>query len=432
VVLYHPFLFNPEFMRLTEDFRNKALQWANTFPYCCVLDSNGYADLYGKYDLLIAAGASVLVEAGTGNAFDQLKACYADRSDWFFGILGYDLKNELESLESTNPDGLNFPELSFFSPEYLIIAEGGNLRVAIGNPETLKTINELVTTELTATNNRDIEVQSGMTKSQYLEKIQKLQSHIARGDVYEVTFCQEFYAEKTSIDPLATYQRLNKTSPTPFSGYLKLEDKYLLCASPERFLRKQGTKLISQPIKGTAKRSHDPHEDERIKAQLGEDLKEQTENVMIVDLVRNDLTKSAVAASVQVKEQFGVYSFPQVHQMISTITCEIDPEVHAIDAIRNTFPMGSMTGAPKVRAMQLIEGYEESKRGAYSGAMGYLSPDGDFDLNVVIRSMLYAKDNQYLSFQVGSAITAASSPEKEYEECMLKASAIIETIKGPQ
>jgi len=432
VVLDHPFLFNPEFMRLTEDLKNKALRWAEGFAYCCVLDSNGYADSYGKYDLLIAAGARVLVEEDCGNAFNRLKECYANTGDWLFGILGYDLKNELELLDSKNTDHLTFPELCFFIPEYLIIAEGGNLRVAVGSPDILETINEGFVVEMPATNHRNIAIQPRMTKTQYLEKIQKLQAHIARGDVYEVTFCQEFYAADTSIDPLAMYQRLNANSPTPFSGYLKLQDKYLLCASPERFLSKQGTKLISQPIKGTAKRSKDPREDDRIKAQLSKDLKEQTENVMIVDLVRNDLTKSAAPASVQVTEQFGVYSFAQVHQMISTITCEIDPGVHVIDAISNTFPMGSMTGAPKVRAMQLIEEYEESKRGAYSGAMGYLSPDGDFDFNVVIRSMLYAKDKQYLSFQVGSAITVASSPEMEYEECMLKASAIIETIKGPQ
>ena len=419
-------------MRLTEDFKHKALRWADGFSYCCVLDSNGYADPYGKYDLLIAAGARVLVEEEAGNAFDRLRECYANNTDWLFGILGYDLKNELESLDSKNTDGLNFPNLCFFSPEYLIIAEGGNLRVPIGNAEILKHIDQSVVAAPPATSDRNIEIQSRMSKTQYLEKIQKLQGHIARGDVYEVTFCQEFYAANTSIDPLATYQRLNANSPTPFSGYLKLKDKYLLCASPERFLRKQGTKLISQPIKGTAKRSKDPLEDEHIRAKLKSDLKEQTENVMIVDLVRNDLTKNAVPASVQVAEQFGVYSFAQVHQMISTITCEIHPKIDAIEAIRNTFPMGSMTGAPKVRAMQLIEAYEESKRGAYSGAMGYLSPEGDFDVNVVIRSMLYAEDHQYLSFQVGSAITAASSPEKEYEECMLKASAIIETIKGPQ
>lgn len=425
-------MFDPDFMRLTEDFKYKALHWADSFSHCCVLDSNGYADPYGQYDLLIAAGASCLIQPEVGDGFKQLKNSLLEQGDWMFGILSYELKNETERLSSANPDKLTFPELCFFRPEYLIIAQGGELRVLIGEPEILEYIDRSSPPAVAPTVNSNIHLHAKMTKAAYLEKIERLQQHIARGDVYEVTFCQEFYAEAAAITPLSTYLQLNTNSPTPFSAYLKLVDKYLLCASPERFLRKKGTQLISQPIKGTAKRSKDQLEDLKIKENLRADLKEQTENVMIVDLVRNDLTKSAVAASVQVAEQFGIYSFAQVHQMISTISCEMRPELHPVDAIRNTFPMGSMTGAPKVRAMELIETYEESKRGAYSGAIGYISPAGDFDLNVVIRSILYAKDQQYLSFQVGSAITAASVPEKEYEECMLKASAIIKTIKGPQ
>lgn len=419
-------------MHFTADFKHKALYWADRFTYCCVLDSNGYADLYGKYDLLIAAGAKQLLRAESTSSFDDLKTFYTNNPGWLFGSLSYDLKNGIEALESTNPDQLVFPEVCFFLPEYLIIAERGLLRVEIGNPEILNHIDNL---ELPTSSPGDLpnfEIQPRISKHTYLEKVQKLKQHITRGDIYEATFCQEFYASPAVIDPVATYARLNVNSPTPLSGYLKLDSKYLLCASPERFLRKQGSRLISQPIKGTAKRSDDPEEDARIKTQLQTDLKEQTENIMIVDLVRNDLTKSAVPASVKVEEQFGVYSFAQVHQMISTISCELNPDVHIIDAIRNTFPMGSMTGAPKVRAMQLIEQFEESKRGIYSGAIGYFNPEGDFDLNVVIRSMFYAKDKQYLSFQVGSAITDACIPEKEYQECMLKASAIIQTIKGPQ
>lgn len=419
-------------MRLTEDFKHKALQWADQFAYCCVLDSNGYADPYGKYDLLIAAGATKLLQTGTKNAFGKLQDFYTRNPAWMFGLLGYDLKNDLEQLQSTNEDLLEFPELVFFVPEYLIIAEGGTLRVELGDAEILHQINSIKPEDLRQVVSPGLAIGAGMTRETYLNKVGKLKQHISRGDVYEVTFCQAFYAEQAKLNPLATYKTLNAMSPCPFSGYLKLNDKYLLCASPERFLQKQGDRLISQPIKGTARRSEDPEEDERIKWQLRNDLKEQTENVMIVDLVRNDLTRSAIPASVQVTEQFGVYSFVQVHQMISTISCELNPELHFIEAIGKTFPMGSMTGAPKIRAMQLIEILEESKRGAYSGAMGYIDPQGNFDLNVVIRSMFYAKDKEYLSFQVGSAITDSSDPEKEYEECVLKASAILETIKGPR
>ena len=419
-------------MRLTADFKHKALQWADGFEYCCVLDSNSYPDPYGKYDLLIAAGAMQVLQNTPERAFDELKSFYNDNPGWLFGILGYDLKNGIEALQSGNPDHLEFPQLCFFKPEYLIISENGLLRVEIGGDSLLTEIDSRDIQVGKQTLPVEISTQARIQKQAYLDKIQELKRHITRGDIYEITFCQEFFAEQAQINPAKTYNKLNANSPTPFSGYLKLKDKYLLCASPERFLRKQGRQLISQPIKGTAKRSKDAVEDAGIKAQLAADLKEQTENVMIVDLVRNDLTRSALPASVKVEEQFGIYSFAQVHQMISTISCELDPNLHFIDAIKNTFPMGSMTGAPKVRAMQLIDLYEESTRGAYSGAMGYISPEGDFDFNVVIRSMLYAADNHYLSFQVGSAITDACIPEKEYEECMLKASAIIETIKGPQ
>ncbi|WP_316933289.1 anthranilate synthase component I family protein [Pedobacter lusitanus] len=270
-----------------------------------------------------------------------------------------------------------------------------------------------------------------MDRKTYLSKVNELREHIARGDIYEVNFCQEFFAENAAINPYEVYLNLNKLSPTPFSGFFKLHGKYILSASPERFLCKRGEQLISQPIKGTAKRSHNQIEDELIKTALKNNLKEQAENVMIVDLVRNDLTKSAIRGTVKVNELFGIYSFPQVHQMISTVSCRMNPELHPVEAIANTFPMGSMTGAPKVRAMELIEETECSRRGIYSGAFGYFDPEGDFDFNVVIRSILYNEEKKYLSFQVGGAITFASSAEAEYEECMLKASAMIKTLKGP-
>ena len=201
-----------------------------------------------------------------------------------------------------------------------------------------------------------------------------------------------------------------------------------MSASPERYLCKRGDVLISQPIKGTAKRNADPEIDHHIKAMLKTDVKEQAENVMIVDLVRNDLTKVAAKGSVKVDELFGIYGFPQVYQMISTVSCKLNPDIHFIDAIKHTFPMGSMTGAPKIRAMELIEQYEFNKRGVYSGALGYITPDADFDFNVIIRSILYDASAEYLSFQVGGAITYAADAEREYEECLLKASAIMKTL----
>lgn len=408
-------------------FKQKALQLAASYEVCCCLDSNQYSDNYAQYDCLIAFGAQKEINTQSGNAFNQLKAFYQQHKNWMFGLLSYELKNEVEDLNSKNADKLNFPDLYFFVPQYLIALQGDEIRVLKGNDAIIETINQVRLNEVSSTPN--LKIESKFDQEAYIFTVQKLQEHIKRGDIYEVNFCQEFFANNASINPLSVYQQLNALSPTPFAGFFKIYDKYILSATPERFLCKRGNTLISQPIKGTAKRSQNQAEDEQIKQSLRSNPKEQAENVMIVDLVRNDLTKSAVKGTVKVEELFGIYSFPQVHQMISTISCELNPDIHFIDAIKNTFPMGSMTGAPKIKAMQLIEAYEKSKRGAYSGSFGCVNPGGDFDFNVIIRSILYNATNKYLSFQVGGAITYAANAEDEYAECLLKASAILKVLK---
>jgi para-aminobenzoate synthetase component 1 len=408
------------------DFKQKALHWANQFEVCCFLDSNDYKDAYSAYDFIIAADAKYELKYSTGNAFDQLKSFYTTHKQWIFGFFSYDLKNEIEELESKNLDSLNFPDLYFFVPKYLIAFKNNKAEILLGHYSILADIESFqLQTEVQS---KKVTIAQRLSKDQYVQKVEALRDHIIRGDVYEVNFCQEFFAENAEIDPVQIFEGLNKVSPTPFAGYFKVYDKYILSATPERFLCKRGSKLTSQPIKGTAKRSSDLAEDEAIKLQLRNDIKEQAENVMIVDLVRHDLTKSAVKGSVTVDELFGIYSFPQVHQMISTISCELNPNVHFIDAIKNAFPMGSMTGAPKVKAMKLIEAYEVTKRGIYSGSFGCISPDGDFDFNVVIRSIIYNAESKYLSFQVGGAITYQSDAVSEYEECLLKASAILKVL----
>lgn len=419
--------FGASMTKLDPVFKKQLLGWANSFEVCCMLDSNAYSDTNSKYDLLVAAGACKQLTATGHQAFEELKHFYRASPGWLFGLLAYDLKNGTEALSSQNADLMGFPDLFFFAPEYLIGVKQGHIEVLIGDPA----LPAQISTFNTPTGDTGpIDLKPRMSRETYLEKVRALKEHIRLGDIYEVTFCQEFFAEHAVIDPVSVYQDLSTLSPTPFAGFFKIKDRYVLSASPERFLSKRNNHLLSQPIKGTAKRSTDPAEDENIRRQLRNDKKEQAENVMIVDLVRNDLTKSAVPGTVKVKELFGIYSFPQVHQMISSISCELNPELDLIDAIKNTFPMGSMTGAPKIRAMELIERYEESKRGAYSGALGYIDPAGDFDFNVVIRSILYHQSGQRLSFQVGGAITYASDPQKEYEECLLKASAMIKTLKG--
>ena len=411
-----------------QQFKQKALQWANGFNAVCYLDSNNFTtDPYSKYDALIAAGSKAELTASTGNAFEQLNKFKTANPGWLFGFFGYDLKNELEKLTSNNSDHLHFPDLHFFVPEHLLIVKGDRVEILSDNAEDiLKDIEKQAEYQPKASS--AFNLRSGFSRNEYIDAAEKIKSHIIRGDIYVTNFCQEFYAEKAEIDPLGTFQQLNSISPNPFAGYFKWNDNYILSASPERFLAKRGNKLISQPIKGTAKRGQTPLEDEIIKNQLREHTKELQENVMIVDLVRNDLTRSAKQGTVKTEELFGIYTFNQLHQMISTVVCELQDGLSATDAIKNAFPMGSMTGAPKISAMQLMEQYEHSKRGLYSGALGYFSPDGDFDFNVVIRTLLYNPANKYLSFHTGSALTYYANPEQEYEECLLKAKAILEVL----
>jgi para-aminobenzoate synthetase component 1 len=260
--------------------------------------------------------------------------------------------------------------------------------------------------------------------------VEAIKEHIINGDVYELNYCVEFYANQAVIQPVHIYDRLRQKSAVPFGCFVKYHHLYTMGASPERFLLKQGAKVFSQPIKGTTKRGCTPEEDESLKIALLHSEKERAENLMIVDLVRNDLARSAQTGSVKVEELFGIYSFPQVHQMISTVSATLQEENSLGKLIQQAFPMGSMTGAPKIMAMKLIEQYERTKRGLYSGAIGFITPQGDMDLNVVIRSIQYNAQTQYLNFEVGGAITFDSVAELEYEECLLKAKAMLEVLSG--
>ena len=409
------------------EFKIKALKFAQTFEVFCYLDSNNFKDGHTKFDALFAIGVRNEVLATVGNAFEKLEAFKSNNPGWLAGFLSYDLKNETEDLVSNNGDGLGFPDLYFFSPQ-IIITINSNM-VEINGVKEQKIYNIILSQNSQIADFKpNVTLKAKFSKEEYLANFEKIKNHIHQGDIYVSNFCQEFFAEDAIINPLAIFNHLMQISPTPFSSLFKHHSHYTICASPERFLGKRGNKLVSQPIKGTAKRGKDIEEDEAIKSALKNNTKELQENVMIVDLVRNDLTRSAKQGTVQTEELFGIYSFNQVHQMISTISCELANDISEIQAIKNTFPMGSMTGAPKIKAMQLMEQYERSKRGPYSGAIGYFSPDGDFDFNVTIRSLFYNQQNKYLSFQVGSAITYHADGKQEYEECLLKAKAILEVL----
>lgn len=357
-----------------------------------------------------------------------------DLKDWQFGFISYDYKNKVEpKLSSKNTCNVSFPEKHFFTPELLFLISENELElfyddVLYSKLYVSKIIDEIIKVDVKTAIKQNIKITPRISKTSYIEKINKLKRHIQQGDIYEVNFCQEFYAEHVSINPIDIYFKLNEKSPTPFSCYVKHNGNYLLSASPERFIKKEGNKILSQPIKGTIKRGENKAEDEQLKQELLKDKKERSENIMIVDLVRNDLAKIANKNTVHVDELCGIYTFPQVHQMISTVKAEIKDNTDFNEILKATFPMGSMTGAPKVRAMELIEEYETAKRGLYSGAVGYIDSLGNFDFNVVIRSILYNQKTDYLSFFVGGAITSLSDPEKEYEECLLKAKAMFEVL----
>jgi para-aminobenzoate synthetase component I len=414
------------------EFKIKALLWASMDTHFIYLNNNNISNKFTSFPSLLAVGAEEVIKKNTGNAFDELKKYSQKNKSWLFGYFGYDLKNEIENIKSKNEDKVHADDLYFYKP--LTILELKNDQVVIsakGEPGLVW--EEINSTEIKTPgllNSEKILIRQKVSKEKYFENAEKIRQHLIEGDIYELNYCMEFFAENAEIDPLKTYLKLNEISPMPFSVFQRINDTYLLCASPERFLKKENNKLISQPIKGTSKRGSDLKEDELLKSNLQNSEKEKSENMMIVDLVRNDLAKSSKPGTVKVDELFGIYSFKQVHQMVSTVSSEMRNDIHFIDAIKNAFPMGSMTGAPKIRAMELIDEYEETKRGLFSGAVGYITPDEDFDFNVVIRSILYSKKNKYISFQVGSAITYDSSPEQEYEECLLKARAMIEVLKS--
>ena len=422
----------------TSDFREHLLAWINKAESVAFLNSNHLDKKYGSYDFLCAVGVVSEFICPANETLPAFKNYFSEVNDWLFGFFSYDLKNELENLTSVHEDGIQMPLLHFFQPQLVFLKKKNALEIGyISEFYSEKQINNLFTiicnTTLSAINNNEKplfeKVVAKVEKDTYLEKITKIKNHIQIGDIYEMNFCMEFYANyHKDIDIVKLYKKLNSLSPAPFSCLYVSGDKSLICASPERFLKKEGNRLISQPIKGTIKRGKTEKEDAKLARELASDEKEKSENVMIVDLVRNDLSHYALKGSVKVEELFGMYSFAQVHQMISTVVCNLKEDACIVDAIMQCFPPGSMTGAPKIRAMQIIEDIESTKRGLYAGAVGYFTPKKDFDFNVVIRSILINDAAKYVSLMAGGAITAKSEAEKEYDECLVKAQAMIQVL----
>lgn len=412
-------------IELPADFCTRALRWAAGFTHCAYFEPNGLPYPEGTFNRLL----------GVADEAPDAPRTLAELRHWLprpldatprMGFLTYEVKNEIEALHSTNAWGLEWPALHFFYPTTWLYWHSSTLEIHGHTAGVLDAILATVPPPLPPPTVPAL--QARMPKAAYLAAVEAVREDILNGEVYELNLCQEFYAENVRLDPVDLFSQLNTASPAPFAGFYRHHDHYLLCASPERFLAHYEPVIISQPIKGTIRRGTTPAQDEQQRLALLHDEKERAENLMIVDLVRNDLARVARTGTVQVPELFGLYPFRHVWQMISTVTAELRPDVDLTDVLRATFPMGSMTGAPKIRAMQLIEQYEHTRRGLYSGSIGYAWPDGEFEFNVVIRSLQYRADTGYLSFQVGSAITYDSVPEREYEECLLKAQAMLEVL----
>jgi para-aminobenzoate synthetase component 1 len=419
-------MFTVPLSDLPADFRARALQWAAGFVHCAYFEHNDLQEsAAGTFDrLLVVAGPTPLAPEQLADLPTFLHQPASEAPSC--GFVTYDVKNEIEALSSHNFSGLNWPTLHFFVPNTWLYWRADALELHGDVGGVLATI---LATELPVAALPAIEpLRARMPRTDYLQTVAQVREDILNGEVYELNLCQEFYAEGVKLDPVAAFWRLNEISPAPFAGFLRHHDHYLLCASPERFIANQQGIITSQPIKGTRRRGPTPLADEQQRQALLHDEKERAENLMIVDLVRNDLAHVARTGTVRVPELFGTYRFRHVWQLISTVEAELRPDVGLADILRATFPMGSMTGAPKIRAMQLIEQYEASRRGLYSGCIGYTWANGDFDFNVVIRSLQYRADTGYLSLQVGSAITYDSVPEQEYAECLLKAQGVLEAL----
>jgi para-aminobenzoate synthetase component 1 len=409
---------------LPADFRGRALGWAAGFPHCAYFEPNELAYPQGPFDRLLA------VASADADIVDSLAALEAQpRKQGIapqFGFITYDVKNDIEALSSRNFSGFDWPLLHFFTPQTWLCWRNETVEI---HGQTTDVLSQILAQQVLPQPKPQLPaLRPRLPKADYLRAVQSIREDILNGEVYELNLCQEFYAENVALNPTDVFWRLMEASPAPFAGFIRWHDHFLLCASPERFLSHHDSRIISQPIKGTIRRGTTPAQDEQQRETLLHDEKERAENLMIVDLVRNDLARVAQTGTVRVPELFGLYPFRHLWQMISTVEATLLPNTKVADVLHATFPMGSMTGAPKIRAMELIEHYENSRRGLYSGSIGYVWPAGQFEFNVVIRSLQYRQDTGYLSFQVGSAITYDSDPEREYEECLLKAKALLEVL----
>lgn len=396
------------------------LYWLKAYSTFTYLDNNVYRNAPNRFELL--AGAGLQTSVGL-TEIDGVQA------DWLFGHLDYEYKNALyPRLSSRHPILAGFPAAGFYVPEVVvsIAFDTYTLQVAVLTEKPALILDAILAVEVPESLTAPVSVDettwtSDFDKEHYIEAVQALQQHITDGDCYEINLCNGHKVKVLSIQPYELFDTLNGQNPAPFAAFCRYDDHFLCSTSPERYLYREQQTVLSQPIKGTAAKSGDLGEDERQRSALYNSIKERAENVMITDLVRNDLAILCEAGSIEVPELFGVYTFSSLHHLISTISGRLNAGVLLHEMLTIPFPMGSMTGAPKYIVMQLIERYEQSRRGIFSGAVGYITPEKNFDFNVVIRSLVYDGKQAALSLHTGGAITIDSNAEAEWAEASLKA-----------
>lgn len=413
-----------------KNFKEKLLQWSQRFKEVVFLDGNDISDPYSSFDYALAVEAESLIEWNSSDALRMLSEFRSDKQDWIFGYLSYDATSEKQIAHSDK--GLGFAKLFFFQPRKLFIVKGRKLQMLYlehKESELWSDFEEVCGIELVRCRQKPkVQVQERVDKNTYTEDVKTVLKKIGEGVLKEMNYCMEFFAEECILNPLDIYNQLNAISTPPFACFLKNDAQYALGASPERYMKRTGDKIVTQPIKGTAKRHHEEKKDREVINFLKNDPKERQENILTVEEVKKELKEVVIPESLVVEELCGVYSFQQVHQMISTVVGKVREGCNEREIFTHTFPMCSMVGAPKKEALQLIDTLEKSGRGLYSGAIGYFKPNGDFDFNVVIRTILYHAARKQLSFTVGSGITSMSVPENEYQECLLKAKALKEVL----
>ena len=410
------------------DFKEKLLFFSKSKENVIYLDSNG---IKNDYEFIFSYGKISELKS-FDNSLEKLDNYINQVNDWIFGFISYDLKEEIEDIKSENLKYFEVPNLSFFQPSTIWVFDGVELKALYFDEKELFDVwNEINKIYISCDNNKsnqNIELKGRLSRDEYINKIKNIKKRIKMGDTYELNFCFDFFNDNTKISPENTFVKLNKLTESPMSVYYKDQHLHVLSSSPERFIKRNKKTIISQPIKGTKKRGITMEEDVFMINSLKNSVKEKSENHMIVDLVRNDFSRIAQKGTVKVTELSKINTYKNIHQMVSTVEAQIENDIFFSTILKSTFPMGSMTGAPKIKTMKIIEEFEETSRGLYSGALGYIDPDKNFDFNVVIRTIIYDEKLTKISVNVGSGITFKSVPADEYEECLTKIDALKKSL----